>query len=293
MTQISIVAIESKESSYGFRSYGFAAHKYLLDFNTENAMPICLGMNLNGAPIGLILGKVLQEGKVELLSIYITPEHRKKQNGAFLLTRWLDYAKTFGFDQVFTTYMTNQKFSDPVQNLLMKVGFQEPTLRNLLIQYSSEGIANCNWVNTGPLPKNYKVVPWTEVSQEQKDELARHNAQSNWIDPILDPILYEDGIEPRSSTAMLVDGNIRGWCLIHVVHNILRVTCCFAHPTLQRMARVTHLFRHMFLVALELNIDVAMWMVPVDQARMYRFAKQYQLPGAQYSAETYGTSKVL
>ena len=280
-----------KDDSYGYRSYSFPAYSHLLNFEHNSKNIICCGLSIDEQPVGLALGYSDCEGGLTLLSLYIAPPFRRRGHAHWLLARWLDYAHNLGHSNVNITYMTKQNSSAAVAALLTRADFDEPQLRNLIIQCSLQSAATIPWLQARRMPGNYQIVEWTDVNDEQKAELQLSDNEEHWIDPELVPSLYETNLEPLSSVALLVDGKIRAWCLNHLIEGKLRFSCSFAHPKLQRLGRITHLFHHAYSAMPSIGVEVGIWTVSVERPRMFHFAQRHMIPYASFHAETLGSHK--
>jgi GNAT superfamily N-acetyltransferase len=281
----------SKDDSYGYRNYSFPAYSHLLNFEHNSENIICRGLSIGEQPAGLALGYSDCEDSLTLLSLYIAPAFRQQGHAHWLLARWLDYVHNLGHSNVNVTYMTKQNSSAAVAALLTRADFDEPQLRNLIIQCSLQSAATIPWLQARRMPDNYQIVEWIDVNDEQKAELQLSDNEEHWIDPELVPSLYETNLEPLSSVALLVDGKIRAWCLNHLIEGKLRFSCSFAHPKLQRLGRITHLYHHAYRAMPSIGVEVGMWVVSVERPRMFHFAQRYMIPNASFHAETLGSRK--
>lgn len=291
MTDIRI--LHDAAAADAFRSATFPAFRHWLDFHPDGPAPLAAGAFVDGVASGLALAIPGEDRSAELLSVYCLPGQRRRGIAHALLAALESECLRRELSALAGTYMTGQPGSTAFEGLIARRGFAPPETRMLVVRCTLESIAAAPWIRPRPLPSGYALVPWLQLTQAQRDDLAASHAQEPWIAPDLVPFDFEDGVEPTTSMALLVKGAVLGWCLNHAVGGSLRYTCAYVHPRLQRLGRVLWLYRAAVARMPEAGFDLGMWTVPVWHPGHAAFARQHMAPYSVFFGETRGFRKAL
>ncbi len=276
-----------------FRIATFPSFRHWLDFDPGWPAPIAVGTRMGGEMSGLALATPCDDGTADLLSVYCVPDRRRRGLAAALLEQLESECRARGLSALKGTYMTGQPATQAFEGLLAHRGFAPPELRMLVVRATLSSIAPAPWIQPRRLPSGYEIVPWVSLSPALRGELATSHSADPWIAPDLVPFDFEEGIDPVTSTALLVKGNVRGWCLNHAVGGVLRYTCAFVHPRLQRLGRVLWLYRAAVERMPGAGFDTGMWTIPVWHCGHANFAREHMAPYAVFFGETRGFRKAL
>jgi hypothetical protein len=92
------------------------------------------------------------------------------------------------------------------------------------------------------LPQGYEILSWVDVTEAEREAIRVSHAREPWFAPDLLPFDFEAGLDPVTSVALRVRGQVLGWCLNHVVGDVLRFTCRFVRRDLQQLGRILLLY---------------------------------------------------
>lgn len=245
-----------------------------------------------GQPVGLVLGHVgaSPDGTrvMELKSVYVSPAVRRHGIATRLLQAWVADCRIQGFEELQATYMTGQALTPAVEALLARTGWSSPELRMLVIKATLDSIRSAPWMKSFRLPAGMEIVPWRELSESDRADIAATNQAASWIPNDLYPFYHEENAEPVTSLALKQKGQVKGWVINHSVDKVLRFTCSYMHPQLQRMGRILLLYNQAVALMPQAGFDTGMWTVPVWHEGMTAFAKRWMAPYAIQFAETRG-----
>jgi GNAT superfamily N-acetyltransferase len=286
--------LRDASAAFVFRFHTFPAFRHLLDFPADVPAPIAIAASVEDTGAGLGLAMPVAGGnQAELLSLYVTADARRRGIAGGLLRGIERECLSRGISSVKGTYMTGQANTEAVEHLLQNHHFGKPETRMLVVRCTSQSIAPAPWMRERKLPSGYEVLSWVDLTAAERAEILESNAKEAWIATDLVPFNFEAGAEPVTSVALRVRGQIRGWCLNHVVGGVLRFTCSFVHPDLQRLGRVLWLYREAVARAPRAGLNEGMWTIPVWHPGMVRFAQRWMQPYSIFFGETRGFAKQL
>jgi len=267
----------------------FPAYQGVLNFNTAEVVPLAIGTLQNDVPAGLaLLVMNPSSGEGELLSIFVSPRFRRSGIAIELMQRTLAYCKTHRIQNISATYMSGQNSTQTLENIFNKTGWAAPQTRMLVVRCSLDSIKSAPWLNRYALPKGYEVLPWAQVTTAEREALRTSNLEKPWIAPDLLPFDFEENYEPVTSVALKFNGAIVGWCLNHVVDEMLRFTCSFLRRDLQRLGRIVLLYSDSVCRMPAAGLSIGMWTVPIKHAGMVNFARKHMQPYSIFFGETRG-----
>lgn len=275
-----------------YRRLTFPAFRGWLDTPCDPGL-VAVGLRVDGASAGLALGWVGDDGQATLASVFVLPEHRGQGGATALLAHWSRQAAQSGATAVQATWRSGQPTTAAVEALLARAGWSAPQPRMLVVVATLASIADAPWIRPQALPADMRILPWQAVDAEARAALRASHAESPWIAPDLVPFDHEAGCEPNTSCALVWKGDVVGWVINHAVDGVLRFTCSFMHPRLQRLGRIVLLYQAAVARMPAAGFDTGMWTVPVWHPRMADFARRWMAPHATRFDETRGAGKSL
>lgn len=286
--------LDSAGAADGFRHMTFPAFRGLLDFDPANPTPLAVGARVNDRPAGLALAAPTgAPGSGELLSLYVDQGYRRRGVASDLMRQILAAFAARDAAEISATYMSGQPGTAAVERIFASTGWDAPEIRMLVVRCSLDSIKAAPWLNRFTVPPGYEVLPWVEVSEAERAAIRYSHARKPWIAADLMPFDFEQGIEPTTSVALRVKGEILGWCLNHVVGDVLRYTCSFVRRDLQRLGRILLLYNEAVARMPAAGMSVGMWTVPVWHAGMVNFARRHMEPYSIFFGETRGVKRRL
>lgn len=301
-TTIDCTRIAQIEQSYGFRMMVFPRYKSLLNFSHANQQTCVIKASIEEEPAGLAVS-VLNSAPsadnqpsvaLDIVSLFVQPQHRHKGVAEQLLITLENESQTHRRYALNATYMTGQNTTAYLEKLFSKRGFTPPVTRMLAIRCSLNSIKHIPWLSQYALPHGYAIKRWVDLKHEERLEIKQSNTTEPWIAADLNPFNYEQGIDPTTSVVLLAHGNVRGWCLNHIINNRLRFTCSFVHLNLQRAGMLTFLISYIAKVMPQIGLNEAMWTVPIAlHPRTAQFMTEHIKPYATFFAETKQVSKII
>jgi GNAT superfamily N-acetyltransferase len=278
-----------------FRHMTFPAYRAVLDFDPVRPAPVLVGAMADGAAIGLALAAIASRGTdSELLSMYVEPNYRNRGVAAALVEKTCDELNARGVETVRATYMTGQPVTAAVERVFTKTGWSAPQTRMLVVRFTLESAAGAPWIGRfRKLPAGYDIVPWVGLTADERLRLRESQEHDHWIAEDLIPFDFEPGIEPVTSLALRYRGEVVGWCLNHIVGDVLRFTCSFMRRDLARLGRVLLLYCEAVARMPRIGLAAGMWTIPVRHASYVRFAQRRMQPYSVFFGETRGIVKSL
>lgn len=277
-----------------FAGLTFPAYRRALEFDPCRPQVVALGGYERGTPVALVVAAIdPQQPVAELLSVFVRETHRRLGYAALLVDAAESELARRGVRRIDATYMTGTASIAAVEALFAHCGWDAPVPRMIVVRCSLESIRHAPWIKRYPLPDGWTIVPWMELTAEQREELRRSQDEGPWIPADLVPFQHEAGLEPVTSLALCIGGKVVGWTINHVIEGILRYTCSYVRRDLQRMGRVLLLYNEAVARMPSIGLSVGMWTVPLHHAGMARFARRWMQPYAIFFGETRGTGKAL
>lgn len=292
------VVVARLEPGLGTFFYGPFTHAEfrarLLDPDSAQKI-VAYGASRDGDPIALAVAEPRpHEATFDLRSLFVTPAERRRGVGAALLRAVEAEVRNRGGRRLEVVYMTMPDTGDAVERLLRRFAWSEPEGRMLVCRSDTTRIAPARWAKGIELPAEFRRVPWTAVTAEQKERLRRSQEARPWIPPDLVPFDHESGMEPRTSFALLRGDDIVGWMIMHALaDDLARFTCSYVHPDLQRRALALALYAEAIRVAQSVGLTRGIWTVPFEHTAMVRFTRRRMAPFLSSLQDTRGAYKDL
>lgn len=256
--------------------------------------PLVVAASLDGVPVGLGLAQPeADSSSAELLSLSVAETLRGRGIATELLRRIEESCLARGIDSIHGHYMSGENHTAAVERVLEKRVFSVPVPRMLAVRCSLESISHAPWIKRYKLPPHFEIISWNGVSEAERAQIRRSNVAAPWIPHDLLPFSFEADMEPVTSLALRVRGEIRGWVINHLIDGMLRFTCSYVHPEQQRLGRILLLYNEAVRRMPLINTSVGMWTVPFEHAGMAAFARRWMQPYSIFFGETRGVHKKL
>jgi len=254
----------------------------------------------DGTPAGLILAGVPtagSEGHPTLFSLFVAPSFRCQGVGTRLMETLHKEIVRRGGTRIKVIYMAGTPATAALERILEKTGWEKPSPRMAAIKADLLQIRALDppWLRDRRMDATrFRIIPWKEVTTEQKNELLRSHEADPWIAEDLVPWKHEAGYDQETSCALLRDGQIVSWVINHLLPDgTTRFTCSFAHPKLQRFGVVMWLYKESVDMSENHGRRFGSWTVPLYHPAMHAFAMRWMKPCAVYCRETCGSEKSL
>jgi GNAT superfamily N-acetyltransferase len=199
-----------------------------------------------GELVGMALAElpVEQQGKPELLSLFVQAHARGHGTGTALLEALEDHLAAQGVTRIETVYMTGGAGIPAFERVLWKRRWEAPTARTVTVRFTPESAARARWYGRVRLPAEYEIFPWSELRDEERAEMLRSNAAEPWVAPGLEAWAHDQrGFDSVSSVGLRYHGKVVGWVINHPVsRDVVRFTCSFMRKDLGRRARILPMY---------------------------------------------------
>jgi GNAT superfamily N-acetyltransferase len=275
------------QDALAFRLCTFPACEPLLHAASGAQGPIAIGLETaDGAAAGLALASVDADGAAMLASFFVQPSWRGRGFGRLLHHAFVEGCRARGVHHVTAVYMSGQASTPALEALLAQGGWSAPEASMLVVHASLDSIRHAPWIRAYPLPEGMEIVRWLDVTAAEREALIAWDAREPWIAPDLRPFDHEADCEPHTSLALKRQGRVVGWVINHRVSDVLRYTCSFMHPRLQRLGRIVLLYNEAVARMPAAGFSTGMWTVPMQHPAMVAFARRSMAPYATRFCET-------
>ncbi|MCB1094226.1 MAG: GNAT family N-acetyltransferase [Verrucomicrobiales bacterium] len=288
------------QDAKAFLGMTFPTYTHLLsEADLDRVIAVPVAAFVDGVPAGLILGAMPKPGNPApptLFSVFVDPAFRNQGVGTRLMEDFHKEVAERGGDVIRVKYMTGKEATAYFERILQKTGWEEPTPRMAAIKADLLQIRAMDppWLRERRISPRFKIIPWSAVTEEQKQNLRLSHEKDHWIAEDLVPWMHEAHYDPVSSCALLRDGELAAWVINHHMRDgTTRFTCSFAHPKLQRLGVVLWLYKEAVDRAEEKGRRFGTWTVPLHHPAMHAFAMRWMKPCSVYCRETYGSEKKL
>ncbi|MGV8834052.1 MAG: GNAT family N-acetyltransferase [Devosia sp.] len=229
---------------------------------------------------GLAIGIPGPNADYELTSIYVLPLYRRRGLGALLLAK---LERTFVEDGVRTGvhFLTVNPKDQGRVHFLQHHGWGPTTVTGLNCRSTIESVFAMPWLVRARLPQDYRIVSWHALSAKARAGIEA--GVDSWVPHDLNPFEYEADAHPATSVA-LVDARdrdrVRGWVITHQIGpELIRWTCSFVAPELQRQAMISPLWRECARRQRDLRAGSHFcFTVPLTHPRMARLVARRMRP---------------
>jgi GNAT superfamily N-acetyltransferase len=304
MPDVQIRAIAGNEIAT-FEAMTFPAYRHLLflepaprhpDYGDDKVIqPLGLSAWSDGAAVGLVLAELAAGPSAEMLSLYTRPRARNGGVATALVRALEQVLREKGCEQVSAVYMTGRPGIEALERVLEKCGWSPPVTRTVTLRFTPEQALATPWFARLSLPESeYQIFPWKDLTEEERAELERTQAESPWIATGLEPWRHDRDFDDVSSVGLRYRGQVVGWVINHrIAADTVRFTCSFMREDLARRARILPLYTASIRRLLETGCETCTFVTPVGYAPMVEFVKRRCAPWASFFGETRGREKRL
>jgi GNAT superfamily N-acetyltransferase len=266
--------------------------------DTNVIQPLAIGARRAGAPVAFLLAEcpVAAGGVPELLSIYTKPELRNQGLATTLVAKLEAMLSARGYAEVAVVYMLGKPSIPALERVLEKRSWSPPATRTVTLRFTPEQALETAWFGRLRLrPPAYEIFPWVELTDEERAELKRSQAESPWIAPGLEPWRHDRaGFDSVSSVGLRYQGKVVGWVINHEIEpGLVRFTCSFMRRDLARHGRIMPLYTEAIERLRAAGCRECMFITPLGYEEMVNFVKRRCAPWATSFAETRGSGKTL
>lgn len=274
----------------------FARYRHLL--TDKNPDVVAIVEMEKGEVVGLALA-VSQEP--ELISLYVTPMHRRKGVGQRLLMALETEIARRGCSYINAVWVKGLPWAESYATLLQGQGWSKQQPHMIFYRAKTDRLIAASWFQSFDiLPNGHAIFPWSNLQPEQLVKLRQKIRFEDWVPAELEPFNFlsdrVDGSVPEQklNLAYVVWGEIVGWNFSHRVDaQNVRVSCTFVHPLLQQELLLLALWREFFRILAVTDYHYIYWHVSVQRKSMVVFNDKLMLPYLASRAEILRSRKVL
>lgn len=262
----------------------------------QGSRPLACRAVVGGEPAGLLLAQrpAAAPATAELLSMFVAAPFRGR-GLATRLVECLEGAARSGHDvrELTGSYMTGKPSIPAVERVFEKRGFTPPKLRMIVLKFTPEEAARCDWYQKARMPAGATIFPWKDMSDADRAELRRSQAERAWIHPELEPWRCDERFDEISSVGMRKDGEVVGWVINHRPSpGLVTFTTSFMRRDLARRGAIFPLY----VASIERLAGtgvICSFVTNAEFEAMVRFALRRGAPFVHYTGETRGVTKQL
>lgn len=293
--EVSWEDISTAEKAATFREQTFGAYRSCLE-NFDSERFLAVGAVVDGMPAGLILCRLEDKPLAHILSIYVVPALRRRGFAAELLRRAEERLATAGFQELEISYRSGREITPGLEALLAREGWPPSSVRQIYCRTNGWKMLEAGWIQSMDLPPEYEVIPWSEVTDEDRASILARQEEKPFFLPELNPLVHEVNHEPINSLALRLRGEVVGWLITHRIDGkCIRYTCSYLRPDLQSVGRLVALYGEAMRrqIAVLGEDSTGIWTVPVKIPRMAAFVRRRFAPFLLDFAEFRFARKVL
>ncbi|MCC5789714.1 MAG: GNAT family N-acetyltransferase [Opitutales bacterium] len=242
----------------------------------------------DGEKVGLLLGRLEGGSKrrAVFLSVYVAPPWRGQGVGRALWATAEELARKEGAEWAEANYVLGKPSIAFLEKILKKQEWSVPRLHMYVVKFDLETVGDVPWLRNRRLPEDYEIVLWRDLPKVALDELISSNAEKAWVPPDLSPAEFLENYHEQTSVALKWQGKIRGWLITHQLNGVLRWSCGFVHPDLQRRGRMFALYGHVAQRAKRLGLQEITCTVALHHPDMAAFAVRWLKPVVKRFSES-------
>ncbi len=234
-----------------------------------------------GRPVGLALAGLSPDGsRSELLSLFVARERRNQGAATALLERTEAALAARGCISVEARYRTSWPEHGAFEKVLRKRGWDAPRTAQHLFKMESDRIGQAPWLAAAdvPLPPEYEVFPWLDLTAAERRAILEEQARTPWFPPVLSPFQMEDRVEPMNSMGLRRHGAVVGWIITHRMRpELIQCTSLFVREGVPR-GRIITLLAEAIRRQCRARVPLMGFIVEASNAEMLRFAERRMKP---------------
>ena len=238
---------------------------------------VAVGANSHQKPIGLAMAEIFPDGRSSILSIFVDASYRNQGIGTALLENLLNQLKQRNCQSAQIVYVTGKPTIIALEKILAKNEWTTPKPRMLVCNCDRTQMLKVPWLQKEyPLPPEFEIFPWTEITEQQRVLLQNQQKNDKWIPEILNPFVHEYNLETLNSIGLRHNNEVVGWVINHrLCANTIRYTSSYMRPDLQKLGRILALYAESIKRQIaNPEITKAVWTIPFVFPSMIAFAKK-------------------
>jgi GNAT superfamily N-acetyltransferase len=233
-----------------------------------------------GKPVGLALAELnTQDHSAKLLSLFVTPDHRRQGIGTTLLTQIEKVIAHQGGNQLEIAFQSDWAHVPTIEHMLQKHGWSPPRAWMMLYKGTMQGIAEANWLDRCRLPDDFEIFPWAELTGDERKAIIKQQETEQWFPAKLTPFQEEDRIEFLNSVGLRYRNEVVGWMITHrIAPDTIQYTSLFVRKDLQRLGRAIPLLAASIKRQMASDIPRGVCQVQIETKRMVDCIRRRILP---------------
>lgn len=254
---------------------------------------VAVGATLEGRPVGLGLAELpTYQAQAEVLSIFISPEHRGHGVGAALMLRLQQELAARGVPRVVLSFAADKPTTPFFERLLARCGWNPPQ-PHMYLGKTDRRVLEAPWVRRA-LPESLTAFPWHELTPQQRQAIMDRQTASSWYPPVLSPFVEEQLIDWQSSLGLRQGDEVLGWMVTHKVgQGVLRYSALFVDPGIRDRGCGVALCGASVLRQDWESLPYALFAVMVDNERMADAMRRHIAPYLLSLSETRQATREL
>jgi ribosomal protein S18 acetylase RimI-like enzyme len=245
--------------------------------------------SIDGAMIGLVIVELLPE-QADIISLFVAPEHRHQGIATQLLVHLERGLRKLNCPKIQIGYQVTELTENALETILRHQNWQPPKMEFLLTKTTIERLKDAPWVYQYPLPSQFEVFPWVDLTVADHDRLVQNQSYPD----SLNPFSQDPRIEPINSLGLRYQGEIVGWTINHrVAADTIRYSTMFVERRFQRMGRGFSLLGEAIKRQINSGIPYATTAVASDNPLMLACADRHYKPYATYLSEARSSFKTI
>lgn len=244
---------------------------------------------VDGVMVGLVIAELLPQ-QAEIISLLVIPQYRKQGIGSKLIQNLEKALIKMDCPQVQLNYRANESTTAALEPLLQHQGWQPPKTEFLITKTTIEVLKQAPWVYQYPLPSQFTVFPWVDLTEVERAQIQQRKAYSD----ALSPFDSDPRLETLNSLGLRYQERVIGWTITHrVAADTIRYSSMFVEPSFQRMGRGFSLLAEAVQRQIDSGILYASTAVSSANTQMLRCAERHYKPYATYLSESRSSYKPL
>lgn len=250
---------------------------------------------LDKQPVGLILSSYEQTGtQARVHSFAVHPDHHKKGVGTTLLQTLTEHLRTEGCQQIEGYYRSHWASVPALTRILKHLDWAPPQLDLVIVRGEPHQTIHLFQKGDPQLPEGYTFDTYQSLTVGEREQIREKKQRDNWYADDLDPFIYEESINDRSSLLVRFNDEVIGWVISHLItEDTNEFTSLFIDPG-HRPFRLTHfLMREAITHQLEDKIPYFLITSKANGNPMVRFLLRHIPTHEVFASNAYRSYKNL
>jgi len=267
-----------------FAAFTYPVFREMVTTPPDREMLYIGAVGTDGEPVGLAYGMGGPNGEYEMISVYVGALFRNTGIGTSLTNALHDGFVSRGYHtgvQIFTVDADDDSYT----RFLMRCRYARPIVRQLVCKTTVELAESTLWLRDAEVPDGYRVGLWQDVSDTARADLKSRKTEDPGLFPdTLNPFDYEAKCDLDTSVVRYQGDQIVGWIITHILDDdTLRWTCSWVLTSIQGAGRIIPLWwEAVQRQHTATGLPRFSWTVPMEEARMTRFAVRRMRPWLEY-----------